>query len=579
MRFLFTLTLYISLIHQTYTQSRDTAEQIRQKGLEAKQEGALDSAHTFYQIALDMFKQQKDTLGLLKTTNNLGLLYMTKGDYVQAISCLQIASTLAKSGGYVDREQMVTLNLASLYAQLGDHQNAYFTFKRLIGIAQNDKRRTRALIGIANIYATEDYINYNSDSAIYYYSHALHNAMIQDDSVTMSQVYNNLGRVYAQQGNHLMALNNYQKTLTLAISQNDLAAQLTCYHNLGRLFLRTNNLSEALKYLQLAENLAIKLSDPQLHIHILANMVDTYMGMNMLKQASDKFEKYKLVKDSLYSEERSQQINELKVIHETNEKEQLLRKEIRAKQQEQKTNRQLTLLSILLLISLIYIVFIFQRKRKADRLKAEKEQEVISLKAKIEGIDTERNRIGKDLHDGLGSLLTSIKMIHSQYVTEPNSAQGQKIGELLDMAGNTVRNVAHDLSSVGISRFGLVKAVEDQLSSFESASHIETSFYTNLNGHIVPEAIARTLDFCLRELLNNALKYSAAESISVQLLKNEKDLMMVYEDDGKGFKKDNVKYGLGLQSIQERVASVNGQVEIESEPDEGLWCSLSIPIK
>ena len=236
------------------------------------------------------------------------------------------------------------------------------------------------------------------------------------------------------------------------------------------------------------------------------------------------------------------------------------------------------MLAILLLLAIGITIYVNHKRRKSAQLAAKKGQEIASLNAHISGQEQERSRIAKDLHDRMGGLINSAKMIHHQYAHQGNEL-GSKVDGLLSDAANAVREVSHDLSSSTLARHGLVKATESFFNTLNSSGKIHAQFDTSGLDQRLPESIERILDFCIRELVNNTLKYAKASQIELQLLKDaDGSLLVTYEDDGQGFDPEKIEHGIGLKSIASRIQSLDGNISIDASTGNGVSFTLQIPL-
>ncbi len=229
-----------------------------------------------------------------------------------------------------------------------------------------------------------------------------------------------------------------------------------------------------------------------------------------------------------------------------------------------------------------------------QRQTLEKERAV--LQALINGQELERKRISEDLHDGLGSVLSVLKMSFSVLKSqiEENSQAGdgtQLIGETLrrieaqlDAAAEEARNISSNLSPGILNDFGLVKAVEALKQRIETSTKIRVEFkhsgwdeYGRLLGSENLIGVYRVL----QEILNNAVKHSFASRILIELTLTARRLSLIVADDGVGFDKNRVpkdRKGMGLSNIHTRILLLKGKSKIVSKPGRGTMVSFSLPL-
>jgi signal transduction histidine kinase len=227
---------------------------------------------------------------------------------------------------------------------------------------------------------------------------------------------------------------------------------------------------------------------------------------------------------------------------------------------------------LLILVVLLFLQrLINQKKRFAEQQVAqlEQQQQLIATRAVLDGETTERARLARDLHDGLGGMLSAVKFnLHDMKqgtTLEPDDvARFDKAMGMLDESINELRRVAHNMMPESLSRYGLKTALDDFCSSV-----------SNVHFHYFGSEIRldRSLEIVLYrtilELVNNAIKHSGAENIHVQIIQEPDRIALNVQDDGKGFDTHLETGGTGLKNIRNRVESFNGSFEVYSKPGTG----------
>jgi len=205
------------------------------------------------------------------------------------------------------------------------------------------------------------------------------------------------------------------------------------------------------------------------------------------------------------------------------------------------------------------------------------------LKAVIETEENEKTRFAQELHDGLGPILSSIKM-YIQWMEKPNANldrdEGLKhIENLIGLAHQSLREVAFGLSPHILKDFGIVEALKtfsNKIKGDETPSIIINSNLTSRLNETVETIIYRILIECI----NNSLKHSHGNLIVITLKLNYSILNIDYYDNGVGFDLDEItdkKMGLGLYNILNRLKSINGDITINTQHGQGF--SVKIKIK
>ncbi|HQV68074.1 MAG TPA: sensor histidine kinase, partial [Saprospiraceae bacterium] len=249
----------------------------------------------------------------------------------------------------------------------------------------------------------------------------------------------------------------------------------------------------------------------------------------------------------------------------------------------------------IVLLSLYFIIKFYDQRISTTKIITEQKEEINqqkirelednmkmnSMRSVIEGQETERERIAKDLHDSLGGLLSTIKL-HFDHVSSKNSElQHQKeynqAYQLLDTAVDEVRTISRDLQPGSLQNLGLVPAIKDLINRFEAENYPDIDFQYYEMPDKIDKMISLSVYRIVQELLTNSLKHAQATEILIQINTEEDELVIQYEDDGIGFDQSNLKRkGMGLENIRSRVNYMHGSISIESENAMGMAVMIRI---
>jgi signal transduction histidine kinase len=233
------------------------------------------------------------------------------------------------------------------------------------------------------------------------------------------------------------------------------------------------------------------------------------------------------------------------------------------------------LVSFIIIVGVVLIREIFYSLKRAeiDRLRTEKRV----LNAIINTEENERKRFAKDLHDGLGPLLSTVKMSLSSLTGRISNPSDKNIlnntNHLVNEAINTIKDVSNNLSPHVLSNFGLASAIGAFTTKINQTKTVEIDFKTNMEGYRLESDMEVVLYRAVCELINNTLQHSGASKIDIELNKHEKFVTLHFYDNGRGFdtstlNKEDHK-GMGLSNIETRVRSVEGVFILESTPGKG----------
>lgn len=217
-----------------------------------------------------------------------------------------------------------------------------------------------------------------------------------------------------------------------------------------------------------------------------------------------------------------------------------------------------------------------------------KETERKIMSAMLEGQENERRRLAREIHDGIGPLMSTIKLNIESVKTELKDASDKtlnKIKNMEDLVQNVaqdIRGISHALMPSAIKDFGLVTALENLSLKTNAAENVNVNFMQSGMNERLSSDIELGLFRITQELLNNAFKYADAKNITIQIVKHPNDLTLTVEDDGKGFDPHNmnqiVDSGIGLRNIKTRTESMKGQFALDSSPGRGVTATVEIPL-
>jgi len=216
-----------------------------------------------------------------------------------------------------------------------------------------------------------------------------------------------------------------------------------------------------------------------------------------------------------------------------------------------------------------------------------KQAKNLSTLALIEGQELERHRLSKEIHDGVGPLMSTLKLhvdsIKSGWEKAPEKVvkKIEHIEDLLKTVSSDIRSISHDLMPSALIDFGLTKSLRNLCDNISSSKQVEVSFsQKGIKGRLDKE-VELNLYRIAQELLNNALKYAKATDIKVQIYKNELDkIILTVEDDGIGCDLTKLESsGIGLQNLKTRTQLMNGVLALDTQPGKGFSASIEIPYK
>ncbi len=517
--------------------------------------GQIDSAFFMLYEGLRLNALISDTIGLIKINNNLGALHASYGELDEALQYYRRANDMARRNNYLEGIAMSSSGLGDYYYQLADFRSALNSFKKADSIyfALGDVlNRARSANNIALCYDQLDDV-FEAKS---YYQLALdaYEDLGNEREIALSLF--NLGVLFDNQGQANSALLYFKKALPIARSAGDLDLISRVYEQTALANAHLGDFAEAYKYQ----------------------------------------ERYTELRDTLLNSEKISSISEMQTRFETEQKEQQIL--LLGEQNRTKAAQRNFLIAgtILLLLGLFTLAYFYQQRQKLaaknQELAAQRienlinEQDRKSYNALIVGQEAERQRIAMDLHDRLGSMLSTVKLLFSALQSQFNHSeeganQYEKATDLLDESCEEVRRVSHNLSTGMVSSLGLKKALNELCAGINQSGLVKCKLLI----YGLDEALEHQTEVgiyrLVQETLNNSLKHSKASQITVQVNRLEEGLSITIEDNGVGFDPHLMKNsgkGMGLLNLEKRAEKLLGKYQIDSSPGRGSITMIEIPI-
>jgi len=321
----------------------------------------------------------------------------------------------------------------------------------------------------------------------------------------------------------------------------------------------------------------------------------TYLKLNEVDSAATYMRMYNAINQRVINKNRNEEIEALNAKYQSSLKDSEINAQnliIEKQKREKNTLVASIIIGLIMLVGTIWFLF-SHLKHKKQITEAEleiknqkiselqKERKILSMASMIEGQEAERVRIAKDLHDGLGGLLSTAKAHFSNIQSEIQKIEKLKVYNranfMIDEACEEVRRISHNLMPATLKLDGLKSAVE-QLAEDLSDAHpftINTEF-VGFEG-TMHEKVEIFIFRIIQEATNNIVKYAKASEVLIQLSESDDAYNLIIEDNGIGFDKTQTNYGIGLKSIESRVDYLKGTLDIDSKIDEGTTISIALP--
>lgn len=544
--------------------------------------GKYDSAVIYYNKSRELGEKYNNDLIIAKSYNNLGNVAQYKADFESAINynlkALEYFDKVNDSTGIAG----ALGNLANNYLRLHQIPKAIEELRQAISIAQK-KDNKRLLANLFNTMATA-YGEAKNDSFTIYQMKAyfLYKELNNLKGLTTAAI--NLGEIYMDKKKNDSALHYFKEGIQYATELDDIQNLGTLYNSLGILYHGEKNsraasvaIDSAIYYSSLSGD---KLSLSKSYKEKSALLYD----QNDYKQGYEYFKKYSVLNDSIFNDNMQSSIAEMQTKYETEKKEREIQEQ---KFKLAKKNYWIAGISLLLIGGVLLSVSWAKRirLRNQKRLQAEiiKHQDM-ATKAVIEAEEKERKRIAGDLHDGVGQIMSAVKMNLSnfenktQFKTEDDRLSFEKIIALVDESCKEVRSVSHNMMPNALLKSGLSSAVKEFVDKIDH-SVLKVNLYSEGLNQRLDSNIETVLYRVIQECVNNVIKHSGANQLDISLIKDKDGIAATIEDNGKGFDPSMIgkSDGIGLKNIVTRIQYLKGTVDFDTSPGKGTLVAIHVP--
>ena len=211
----------------------------------------------------------------------------------------------------------------------------------------------------------------------------------------------------------------------------------------------------------------------------------------------------------------------------------------------------------------------------------EKDKQLVAVDSLLKGQEEERSLLAKDLHDGLGGLLSGVKfsisnMKDNLVMTPDNMAVFERSLDMIDTSIKELRRVAHNMMPEMLTKFGLDEALKEYCNTINATKLITVKYQSHGMEARLDKSVEIIIYRIIQELLNNTMKHAAATETFVQVIREGNRLNVVVEDNGKGFDSnlDSNNIGAGLTNVRSRVDYLKGQLAIHAKQGKGTLVNI-----
>lgn len=392
--------------------------------------------------------------------------------------------------------------------------------------------------------------------------------------------FDNIANCYAAQERWAEAEDYYHRCLAIDSSFQNWKDVGDTWSNLGQMSEARGKDAEALQRFRTALLYAHRGSDPAGAHKVYMRLGPLYRRMGQPDSAFAAMQQAYVLRDSVLGERSRAKLDELNALYETEQKERHIAEQSFALKQR---NYLLAGAGALLLTAGAVGWSYTRRQRLRERLRTEKvltQQREEATRAIIVAEEEERSRLGRELHDGVGQIISAAKM----HLTGLESAQlplstHNRIHtaiELVDSAAGELRALSHGMAPEPLLGVGLARAAQDMLYKMQTGA-VRMEFHAD-ELPALPTDTTVVLYRILQEAAQNAIKHGNAKHVAVTLNRDADHLTVLIEDDGRGFDTKATSEGIGLANMRKRAEYLKGSLEIDSAPGRGTTLAVHVPI-
>lgn len=534
-------------------------------GIAYYMDGMHDTAMAYFKKASPIAEKLGEYRILVSIYNSFGNIYKMQSRYDQAIESYLKAAKVLEARRDLDGLALLYSNIGAIYQNMTNHGQALHYLKKAekLAVETGDDKV------LAGIYVSLSDISLYQDEpkaiSVDYAEKALDIFHHRGDQFSENIALQTLAKVHYYHEDYHTAEQLAQKALQQAKDLGFPKPIAEAYMILSNIHLYQGRHIQTVE--TATEALATDSTDINITKNVYANLTKAMAYLGKPDRAKQYFDRYAQALDRYTNESFQNSLSAMEVQYETE------KKEIRiiALEKQRELHVWLGIAgAIILLIALAFALIRYRlavsRRKLAEEesQRLEQEKQLVAVQATLDGEAAERTRLAKDLHDGLGGMLSAVRLnlpqVNSDALLEGvDVSRFQTALDMLDASIQELRRVAHHMMPESLLRYGLKVSLADFCAAISTAD-----FHYYGNEARLPGKMEIMIYRCIHELVNNALKHAEAKHINVQLVQEPDRISFTVQDDGKGFDQHTVSDGIGLRNIRQRVNAFQGKMDIFS---------------
>jgi signal transduction histidine kinase len=522
--------------------------------------------------SLVIFNELNNKEKIYNCLYKLGDFYLNNDQYNKSLENFFAVLKIAETN---NDEEKIALNLEGIggvYLKTLDLKKARINFNKAITIFTrlgNEHSVMNNVINLGVSYQKEgDLIK-----AIDLYKVGLKSARKLNEKRIESIILGNLGSCNRRLGNFKVSLEYLFKALSIKKRKEIFANSAHTYNDISETYIEMNDFVKAKEFALKAIKTAKgnSLHQERYGYFILSNIE---YDLGEYKNSRNNLIAYQKLEDSIFSIEKTKSINNLQIKYETEKKNlkiEVQESSIALLDSKNKITNQWLLFGGLGLSAVFFFITLFRSRSNVEKEK--KQQEKFSQDL-LMSQEEERIRIAKDLHDSVGQQLTLIKR-------KSQKLQHEEISIMANNALEEVRSISRNLYPVLLKQLGLTDSIEQLINSYDEQTDLFFSMDIDNINSFFKESTSLNFYRLIQECLTNIVKHAKAKSVTINIKKENNNIVTLISDNGLGFDVNDSKKknSLGLKTIFERIKIMKGNLSIDSKLNNGTSFIFSIPIK
>ncbi len=550
----------------------------------------LDSSRQMMENAFTLIDRKKDLASEeLKASLllRMGALNQQQQETDSAIQYYLESANLYGKLGFPEKSIVAFYNISGIYRYLGDTAQALYYARqtRAIAVSSNDSiYLLRSLIVLGDAFVLSE----KYDSVLWSASAGLAMEQRLKMPFAYGKFHDLLGQYYSNNTlKYDSAIYHFKIALdTISFFEIPFDQAIVLQH-LGEIYLKKGDYISSINYSKKASDQARKLDLNHVLFYTLKNISRAYDAIDNYQESLKYLKDFLIVSDTLQNRNNRKAVMELEARYQTQKKEAQLAVQLKTIQKKTFTNYLLAIGLLAIACISILIIFLFRNKQKLQRQRInelETEKQLAATEAVLKGEAQERTRLAKDLHDGLGGMLSGIKysfqtMKGNMIMTPENQEAFERSMDMLDSSINEMRRVAHNMMPEALVKFGLDTALKDYCNDINKSGVLKVTYQSDgLQSAIIDQTTSITLYRIVQELVSNTIRHARATTAIVQLILSEQGIALTVEDNGKGFDTTILQHtkGIGWSNIQSRVDFLKGRLDVKSSEEKGTSVLIEI---